>query len=87
MQPSALFCRTQEAQQRALAVGATLDNVRAKANIAAAAWAKEGEFAQRRETRLERVRIEATVNPDLQTHERGFSENPDRGFSEAEDED
>ena len=41
MQPSALFCQTQEAQQRALAAGATLDNVRAKANTAAAAWAKE----------------------------------------------
>lgn len=74
MQPSSTFCRTQEALQHGRAADATLDNIRCVATAAAAAWGKEAIAAERREERLERTRAEA----------RASSENPDRGFADAE---
>ena len=94
MQPSLTLCRTQEAQQRSRAAMTTLDNVRQQANAAAAAWAKEGALAEKREARKELARTEAGLplemvddmsDDDMSDGERGFSENPDRGFSEFED--
>ena len=55
MQPSALFCRTQEAQQRTRAADARLDNVRDIATNAANAWGKEAVLAERRESRATRA--------------------------------
>ncbi|WP_083952626.1 hypothetical protein [Sphingobium amiense] len=49
MQLSSILCRAQEAHHHAVARAATLDNVRLVANVAAAAWAKEGAAAVRRE--------------------------------------
>lgn len=74
MQPSSTFCRAQEALQHSRAADATLDNIRNVATAAAAAWGKEAIAAERREDRLERTRAEA----------RASSENPDRGFADAE---
>ncbi|MEP9358069.1 hypothetical protein [Sphingomonas sp. KR3-1] len=51
MQPTAIFCRTEEVRQRALADTATLENVRDIAIVAAVAWAKEGIAAEQREAR------------------------------------
>lgn len=77
MQPTSLLCRTQEAHQHALAAGAELANVRSVALLAAAAWAKEGLAAVKREERLRAQGAEAR----LALAERDFSENPDRGFA------
>lgn len=59
MQPSLNLCRMQEAHQRAIASAATLDNVKRVANAAAAAWAKEGAAAAKREARSLQARTVA----------------------------
>jgi hypothetical protein len=82
MQPSVLLCQTQEALQRARAAGATLDNVRTQANYAAAAWAKEGELASKREARKRLAEARNALQLALpSTEDRGMSENPDRAFA------
>ena len=77
MQPSSDFCAAQEALQNARADASTLDNVRGQAMAAAAAWAKEGALALKREERKLRDA------PAGATEANGFSENPDRGAAEA----
>jgi hypothetical protein len=86
MQPSAEFCRAQAARHQALAAAAALDNVRDVALLAAAAWMKEAEAADHRERRREASRQRTIVEPPqgLSPHDRLFSENPDRGFADAE---
>lgn len=80
MQPSALFCRTQESLQRSRVAAATLDNVKAVASAAALAWGKEAALAERRESRLSRVTVEETGDEaEPIASDRAFSENPDRG--------
>jgi len=78
MQLSAQMCRTQEAHQLALASAASLINIRTIALAAAAAWNKEAIHADRREERKTAARLIG-----LSGDERGFSENPDRGFAHA----
>lgn len=79
MQPSALFCRTQEAQQRSRAADAHLDNVRNIATRAANAWGKEAVLAERRESRQVRSPVTAAVEAEPSSWDQTFSENPDRG--------
>jgi hypothetical protein len=83
MQPSALFCRTQEAQQRSRAADSHLDNVRNIATNAANAWGKEAVLAERRESRQAHSLVIAAVEaaPEPLSLDRTFSENPDRGFA------
>ena len=88
MQPSASLCRSQEAFHRDRAIGAQLENVRAVATTAAAAWAQEAVAAERREARHRRTKATAGLLA-LKKREVGnegdrlFSENPDRGFESA----
>lgn len=89
MRPSSILCRTQEAHQHALAARSTLANVRVVANLAAAAWAKEALLAEARERRSLRRLVDGEDTheaPDepAPPRERAFSENPDRGFADAE---
>lgn len=86
MQPSSILCRTQEAFHRDRAEAAPLENVRVIATSAAAAWAMEAKLAERREARVIRTRavaeliaVQKLLVPE-EEEERGFSENPDRGF-------
>jgi hypothetical protein len=83
MQPSALFCRTQESLQRSRGAAATLENVRAVASAAAHAWGKEAALAERRESRLSRAIVEQATGcgAEPSAWDRSFSENPDRGFA------
>lgn len=88
MYPSSTLCRTQEEFHRARAASATLENVRAVAASAAAAWRQEAVAAERREARGVRTRavaelIAAQKARAAEEAERGFSENPDRGFESA----
>lgn len=84
MQPTAIFCRAEEARQRALAGTAKLENVKRIAIIAAAAWAKEGAAAEHREAR--KLRAQEIARTGVMKGEppcmddRGLSENPDRGL-------
>lgn len=84
MQPTAIFCRAEEARQRALAGTAKLENVKRIAIVAAAAWAKEGAAAQHREARklraqeIARTRVQNGEPSHIEDHV--FSENPDRGL-------
>lgn len=85
MQPSSILCRTQEAFHRDRAEATSLENVRVIATSAAAAWAIEATQAERREARgirtravAELIAVQKLLVPDEE--ERGFSENPDRGF-------
>ena len=85
MYPSSTLCRTQEEFHRARAASETLVNVRVLAQSAAAAWGLEAIAAERREARGARTRAtaELLVAQKLEAAaeaERGFSENPDRGF-------
>lgn len=84
MQPSLILCRTQEAHHHARSQAAVLDNVRLIADMAAAAWAKEGEAAELRENR--KLRTQAFAEPHRPNHAtphdlRSLSENPDRGYA------
>lgn len=82
MQPTALFCRTQEAQQRSRAADAHLDNVRSIATNAANAWGKEAVLAERRESRQARSLVTtADEAAEPSSWDRAFSENPDRGLA------
>ena len=87
MRPSSILCRAQEARQHALAAGSTLINVKSVANLAAAAWAKEALLAEGRERRLlHRQEHPEGTGLGLQMagpEEHQFSENSDRGVSEA----
>jgi hypothetical protein len=60
MAPTAAFCRTQEAAQRARAAAADLENVKAIALSAATAWAREAALAEKREN----GRLAAGALPD-----------------------
>jgi hypothetical protein len=85
MYPSSTLCRTQQAFHRARADTATLDNVRAVAESAAAAWGLEAVAAERREARGARTRAIADLlavrkQQAADEAERASSENPDRGF-------
>jgi hypothetical protein len=87
MQPSSIFCRAQEARQHAVAMSSELANTRGIATIAAAAWAKEALAAEKREERFVRKSLsEGAALPlgPLSRDDRSFSENPDRGFAEAD---
>lgn len=78
MQPTSTLCRAQEALQLERAASSPLDSVRVQAGLAAAAWGKEAVAAEHRERRKLLVR---DTTPE--TRERGFSENPDRGYSDV----
>ena len=85
MYPSSTLCRTQEEFHRARAAAATLDNVRAISEGAAAAWGHEAVAAEKREARGLRTRAVAELiavqkAEAAEVRERGFSENPDRGY-------
>lgn len=84
MQMSSALCRAQEAHHRDRADGAALENVRIIAAAAAAAWGLEALSAERREQRALRVRAVADAAADrrrsVESRERSFSENPDRGY-------
>lgn len=88
MYPSSTLCRTQEAFHRDRAAETTLDNVRNIATAAAHAWGQEAAAAEKREARGLRTRAiaELVAVQKLEAAaeaERGFSENPDRGFETA----
>jgi len=83
MYPSSTLCRTQEEIHRERAAAATLDNVRAVATRAAAAWGQEAAAAEKREARGLRTRAIAELMAVQKLEaaadaERQFSENPDR---------
>jgi len=83
MQPTAVFCRAEEARQRALAGTAKLENVKRIAIVAAAAWAKEGASAEHREARklrAQEIAREGVAKEELQMEDCILSENPDRGL-------
>ncbi len=80
MRPSSILCRAQEAHHRERAAGAQLENVRAIAAGAAAAWGLEALSAERREARQDRIRLVAEAASAGVNGDRLFSENPDRGF-------
>jgi hypothetical protein len=84
--PSLILSRAQEAHHRTLSRAATLDNVRIRAD-AAAAWAKEGVAAGLREGRklLSREFADAhrTVGEPPPAGLRSLSENPDRGHADV----
>lgn len=87
MYPSSTLCRTQESFHRDRAASTTLENVRAIASGAAAAWGMEAVAAEKREARGARTRATAELlaaeKAEASTaRERGFSENPDREFEE-----
>lgn len=87
MQPSSTLCRAREAHHRALASAAILDNVRNIANAAAMAWAKEAHAAEHREERKLRaaaIQSGQQSRAEPTSEDRGFSENPDRGFASAD---
>ncbi|WP_230482364.1 hypothetical protein [Sphingomonas sp. Leaf21] len=85
MQLSSILCRAQEAHHYAVACATTLDNVRLVANVAAAAWAKEGVAAGVREDR--KLSARAFAEGRLLSNEppgvdfRALSENPDLGHA------
>ena len=87
MQPSASFCRTQQAIHHARASSAQLDNVRGVARKAAIAWGQEAEVADQREARRLRLRLPvgeaAGADPFEDEDNAMFSENPDRGVPGA----
>ena len=84
MYPSSTLCRSQEEFHRERAVSTALENVRAIAAGAAAAWGLEAVAAERREARAAKTRAIADLMAarDLSARgaERQFSENPDREF-------
>ncbi|MFA5970032.1 MAG: hypothetical protein WC816_12430 [Sphingomonas sp.] len=90
MQPSSILCRAQEASQRSRAAAATLENIRAQANLAATAWAREAVCAERREARMLRLHRPAVqpaceILPKFSAEEEmAFSENPDMDFDVIE---
>ena len=88
MYPSSTLCRTQEEFHRTRAAAATLENVRMIATSAATAWGHEAVAAEKREARGLRTRALAELQAAQKLQaaeeaERGFSENPDRGFEAA----
>lgn len=85
MYPSSTLCRTQELFHRERAASTTLENVRAVAASAAAAWGLEAVAAEKREARSVKTRetaalIAAEKAEAEAARECGFSENPDREF-------
>ena len=85
MYPSSTLCRTQEEFHRARAASTTLENVRAIATSAAAAWGLEAVAAEKREARGAKTRavaelIAAEKAEAAAARERGSGENPDCGF-------
>ncbi len=86
MHLSSILCRAQEAHHHAVARATTLKNVRLVANVAAAAWAREGVAAGLREDR--KLSGRAFAEAHLLSKEpptadyRGLSENPDRGHAD-----
>lgn len=79
---SSAFCRTQEAAQTKRADLASLPNVRGLALSGAAAWAREGILAEKRERRHEAglVREAELRTVEAFAHlDATMSENPDRG--------
>ncbi|EQB33205.1 hypothetical protein [Sphingobium ummariense] len=86
MHLSSILCRAQEAHHHAVARATTLNNVRLVANVAAAAWAREGLAAGLREDR--KLSGRAFAEAHLLSKEpptadyRGLSENPDRGHAD-----
>lgn len=85
MNPSATLCRSQEAFHRDRAAAAQLENVRAVAAQAAAAWGHEAIAAERREARHLKTKQIAGIlalqkRQAREEHDRLASENPDRGF-------
>ena len=85
MYPSSTLCRTQESIHRERAASTNLENVRAIAAGAAAAWGMEALAAEKREARGARTRATAELllaekAEAAAAREQGFSENPDRGY-------
>jgi hypothetical protein len=84
MSMTSVLCRTQETLQRERAAATSLDNVRAQAIRAAAAWGREALLAERMEQN--RLASRSLANrgvprPDNQPDLQSFSENPDRGYA------
>ncbi len=90
MQPSSSMCRAQEARQHALSLSIPLENGRHVATLAAAAWAKEAQAAEKREERVRHRKLFAEasgVGLRLELplpQDRDASENPDRGHADIE---
>lgn len=86
MQLSSVLGRAQEAPHHAVARTTTLDNARLVANVAAAAWAKEGVSAGVREDG--KLSAKEFTEGHLLSKEpptadySGLSENPDRGHAD-----
>lgn len=87
MKPTAIMCRAQQAHQLILAANAVLPNARDIAATAAAAWGKEALVADKRDKRMalrQQGAKKAAMALDLTSNrDRGFSENPDRGFADT----
>jgi hypothetical protein len=88
MKPTAATCRAQQAHQLVLASNTALPNVRNIATVAAAAWAREALAADKRDERAtcrKQDAADVVLRLELPGHQdRGFSENPDRGFADAD---
>ena len=85
MEPSSATCRAQEALHRSRAATAALPNIRLSSERAAAAWANEAIYADRREERRDaNRRLQASGSMDRAELRavQGFSENPDRGLAD-----
>lgn len=84
MYPSSELCRAQQALQLDRAAATDLKNIRDIAASAAAAWAREGVSAEKREKRKalcgEHRAFETAAK---QQADHAISENPDRGFALA----
>lgn len=87
MQLSSILFRAQEAHHHAVARATRLENVRLVANVATAAWAKEGVAGGVRENRT--LSASAFAEAHLLSMEpptadyRRLSENPDRGHADS----
>lgn len=85
MTATSLFCRAQQALQHDRAATAPLENIRAIAKAAAAAWGREAALAEQRERRAFDKALPAAGSLSERREDSWFSENPDRGMEEPEE--
>lgn len=81
MAQTSTFCREQQADHLKRAANASLENVRAIATTAAAAWGHEAELALVREAKRDRESLPAAASAEEEGDDLTFSENPDRGLA------
>lgn len=86
MSPSASLCRTQSSIQEARAKSTTLANIRNLATVAAAAWSKEGDAADKREARQRAVKVQSalTALTNQAEWDGPFSNDPDLGMADGQ---